>query len=450
MMTTRSMIDEGNNSGQLHAPDGPSVPSTAVCPCCERGSGPVELSFSFADKGFSLRRCGGCYSLFYDPPPQLDYEHHTDSEYAIRTYLELNCSIDILAANVLTGLSGMKPGRLLDLGCGYGFSADIARRLAGWDVTGVEPSAYGRRGSAALGFRLIDGYVTAQHALAKERFDAIFLSEVIEHIHKPRPFLGFLRTMLNPGGRIIMSTPDEAALSEDRSESERLAALSPGAHVALFSKNAIAALLRKIGLHYYLMNRPQGVSFLAVASGAPVRLSTFDGIAAAAKYIDQVLSVPLNDPVLERGLKFRRFRYLIDQNRMIDALAIDPTFGDAPAIGAAPSTSLEFLDRYFAYDPLLLYYRGILRRNFKDTTAGDFLVKAHELACMRIAVAPAEAVVEADFLWRALFAAANSYRETGQAAKANAIFRELLTPIRRSLPGVPSDIRAEAARALAT
>jgi SAM-dependent methyltransferase len=362
----------------------------------------------------------------------------------------MNCSIDILAANVLTGLSGMRPGRLLDIGCGYGFSADVARRLAGWDVTGVEPSAYGARGARALGFRLIDEFVNPEHPIARERFDAIFLSEVIEHVENPNAFLAFLCTMLNSGGRIILSTPDEAALREGRSESERLSALSPGAHVCLFSQSSLVALLDRRGLPYCRVARPQGVSFAAVASDVPFVLEQVEGIPAALRYLERVLADGPDDQVLVRGLRFRRFRYLIDQNRMVEALAFDSSFGDPPILGKPPRTSVEFLDRYYTYDALLLYYRGILRRHFKDPSASDFLMKAHELARRRILVAPAEAVVEANILWRALLTAANAAREAGDRPKADVAFAKLLAHVPRTLPSVPPDIRAAAAREAAT
>ena len=426
-----------------------SQPSEPRCPCCEAGTGPVEKRFDWEGSTFSLRRCGVCRSLFYDPPPEIDYRHHTDSEYPLRTYLEANCSIDTLAQNVLTGLSGMRPGRLLDIGCGYGFSADIARRLAGWDVTGVEPSAYGRRGGKALNFRLIAEFIDASHPVARERFDAIFLSEVIEHVPAPNEFMAFLRTMLDPGGRIVLSSPDAAALDEEHSESERLSALSPGAHVALFSQPALVALLDRIGLQYHWIDRPQGVSFVAIASDIPFRLHPVNGVPAAGEYIDRVLASAPDDPVLLRGLRFRRFRYLIDLGRMAEALVADASFGSPPVLGRMPRTSIEFLDRYYAYDALLLYYRGILRRHFKDATAGDFLLMAHEMARRWILLARAAAVVEADFLWKAALAAGDAYRESGQAQKADKAFRKLLARVPSTLPQVPPDIRRAAARAVA-
>jgi SAM-dependent methyltransferase len=420
-----------------------------VCPCCSQGSGAIVRSFDHGGTAYRLRRCEHCASLYYDPPPAMDYRTHTASEYALRDYVEMNCSVDTLASNLMAAIGGMLPGRLLDVGCGYGFAADIARRVAGWQVLGVEPSTYGRRGAADLDLEILADFVGPGHPIEKERFDAVFASEVLEHVGDPAKFVAFFASLLNPGGRLVLSTPDAAALDEGRSESEQLAALSPGSHVALFSRGALVGLLNAAGLRHTDVQR-RGVSFVVIASRAPIRRSRVDGIAVAADYIERLFAArPVLPDALAAGLRFRLFRYLIDLGRLAEAAAMEAAVDWPARVDLPVATYAAYLDAYRTFAPWALMYRGFLHsRHFGDhRAAAGYLEDAHALCAARLRIGRNAAVSESSVVWRCLLDAGREHALAGDTAAAQAAFARLACTEAGDLPPVPADIRAAAAAA---
>jgi 2-polyprenyl-3-methyl-5-hydroxy-6-metoxy-1,4-benzoquinol methylase len=102
--------------------------------------------------------------------------------------------------------------RILDLGCGFGlFSLYYALTGPGRDIVGVDRNAaridMANSCARALGVRNVR-YV-AQDALefrGKESFDAIYMLDLIHHLPREqvRPFLAELRSILRPGGLLVI------------------------------------------------------------------------------------------------------------------------------------------------------------------------------------------------------------------------------------------------------
>jgi 2-polyprenyl-3-methyl-5-hydroxy-6-metoxy-1,4-benzoquinol methylase len=101
-------------------------------------------------------------------------------------------------------------GRLLDVGCGLGFFLDRARRR-GWEVQGVDTSpAWVEHANSLIGARLVQCTSVERASLAAGSFALVTVWDVIEHIFDPVPFLAHLRTLLAPGGRLFIRTPNIA------------------------------------------------------------------------------------------------------------------------------------------------------------------------------------------------------------------------------------------------
>lgn len=105
------------------------------------------------------------------------------------------------------------PGKVLDVGCATGYFLEVASER-GWDVAGVELSAYSA-GLAAVKFgeRIFNGSLE-QAAFHDGAFDLVTLSDLIEHVPHPLAFLHEVRRILKPGGLVMIVTPDLGSLSE--------------------------------------------------------------------------------------------------------------------------------------------------------------------------------------------------------------------------------------------
>jgi 2-polyprenyl-6-hydroxyphenyl methylase/3-demethylubiquinone-9 3-methyltransferase len=147
------------------------------------------------------------------------------------------------------------PQGIIDLGCGNGA---IALRLLGlgYDVKGVDASVSGiaianqkRPGS----FYVMDFSMgRLPPPLAGKRFDIVLSTEVIEHLYDPKSMLKIARSILQPGGMLIITTPyhgylKNLALAAAGKMDGHFTALWDGGHIKFFSRRTLTALLRQEG-----------------------------------------------------------------------------------------------------------------------------------------------------------------------------------------------------------
>ncbi|MEW6073219.1 MAG: class I SAM-dependent methyltransferase [Planctomycetota bacterium] len=105
-------------------------------------------------------------------------------------------------------LLGGRTGRLLDVGSGPGFLLEYGRER-GWEVLGVEPSAAAAAHARGLGVEVVEEFLTPELAPRLGRFDAVHLSEVLEHVPDPRSILALCRDLTRPGGLVCASVPND-------------------------------------------------------------------------------------------------------------------------------------------------------------------------------------------------------------------------------------------------
>ena len=116
--------------------------------------------------------------------------------------------------NEATPLAGR---RILDVGSGGGILSESLGRL-GADVVGIDPAAnniaVATRHAETAGLS-IDYRATTVETLAQtgERFDAVLVMEVVEHVRDVRGFLRDAATMVVPGGLMIGATLNRTAKS---------------------------------------------------------------------------------------------------------------------------------------------------------------------------------------------------------------------------------------------
>ncbi|MBF0388053.1 MAG: methyltransferase domain-containing protein [Candidatus Omnitrophica bacterium] len=99
-------------------------------------------------------------------------------------------------------------GRLLDIGCATGFLMDEAAKL-GWEVQGVELSQWGvDYARHQLGLKNVFQGSLSDANFPRAYFDAVIMTDVIEHLPDPKAVLRDVRLILKPDGVFCCTTPD--------------------------------------------------------------------------------------------------------------------------------------------------------------------------------------------------------------------------------------------------
>jgi SAM-dependent methyltransferase len=98
--------------------------------------------------------------------------------------------------------------RLLDVGSGPGFFL-LNGQKRGWQVKGIEPSKKAVEHSRGLGVEVENGFFSKQSASSLGKFDAINLSEVLEHIPNPEALLSLVYGQLDNNGMVCISVPND-------------------------------------------------------------------------------------------------------------------------------------------------------------------------------------------------------------------------------------------------
>jgi SAM-dependent methyltransferase len=136
---------------------------------------------------------------------------------------------------------------MLDIGCGIGIRL-AQMRAKGWAVWGVEPNAFAAaRAAERAGApeRVIAGPVETA-AFAREQFELVTASHVLEHLASPLETLARVRAWLRPHGEFIVWAPNFSSL-ERRVFGPHWAALDVPRHLQHFSLGSLTVALAKSG-----------------------------------------------------------------------------------------------------------------------------------------------------------------------------------------------------------
>jgi 2-polyprenyl-3-methyl-5-hydroxy-6-metoxy-1,4-benzoquinol methylase len=137
-------------------------------------------------------------------------------------------------------------GRILEVGCGYGYFLKCALD-AGYDAYGIDlsPAAVERAAQLYPG-RVFQGLLEEAPEIEGQTFDVIFASHLIEHITDPAAFLRTAARFLRPGGLVVMVTPNIKSLLA-RVSGPRWVSFKIPEHVSYYDPQTITDLLSRTG-----------------------------------------------------------------------------------------------------------------------------------------------------------------------------------------------------------
>jgi 2-polyprenyl-3-methyl-5-hydroxy-6-metoxy-1,4-benzoquinol methylase len=193
--------------------------------------------------GFSVHNI---YTEEYFQGEQADgYSDYVGSEHVLRA--EFRTVVEDLRR---AGASG---GKLLELGCAYGFF--LAEAKPYFEVHGIEVSDSAVRFCRSRGLDVEPGPLTAEYVHRRAPFDAVVMLDVIEHLTEPDEAVTLLRRALKPGGKLLLSTGDwESGFSRIMRTHWRL--MTPPQHTFFFSPRTMSAMLTRLGFDVIECRKP--------------------------------------------------------------------------------------------------------------------------------------------------------------------------------------------------
>lgn len=188
------------------------------------------------DGDWSFQRCHQCGVFWLDPAPPphelwkayQTYHTHTRKKSgrlgkAILSLAHRLIKIGLLPVWLSNGLkreadylrfmtlANEPTGKLLDVGCGAGRLLNRMKKR-GWDVEGVDFDAQAASlATKRYGVKTHVGDLS-QCQLPSNSFDAITLSQTIEHLYDPNATLLECLRILKPGGLLVMTTPNPLSI----------------------------------------------------------------------------------------------------------------------------------------------------------------------------------------------------------------------------------------------
>ena len=135
-------------------------------------------------------------------------------------------------------ISGNKS--VLDVGAGTGhILRSLKNVFPNISITCIEPSKKNQPNLINFGFKVVDSFGDLT-----EKFDAILLMEVVEHVNNPVNFLSLCKANLKNSGKIFLTTP----CGELRNGSRDTNAYDTKEHVHFFTEKSLELTCKKAGL----------------------------------------------------------------------------------------------------------------------------------------------------------------------------------------------------------
>lgn len=242
-----------------------------ACPLC--GSNHTKHKFwatEFAKPTpgarFGIRRCKVCGCGFLSPRPSPDsigryydtdfyWAHEGGKPLTPEQLLQTRSSQLKAKARWLTGLP---PGRLLDVGAQKGEFVHWMR-LHGWHAEGQDFQALPGN---PFGVPMRYGDVT-EIDWGDDRFDVITAWAVLEHVQDPNAFMERLAFLLKPGGRLVVLVTNFNSIQARLFKQDDFPR-----HLTLFTKDSLTKFLGRHGLRVHRTSTDQYVFGGSLNGGA--------------------------------------------------------------------------------------------------------------------------------------------------------------------------------------
>lgn len=275
-----------------------------ICLCCGLEGTPRKL---FERLGWTIVRCPHCGVGSTVIPDGFEPESYYDEAYfqggRWDGYVDYQRSERVIRAEARSVLShlfkiGPRTGRLLEIGCAYGYFLAEAERY--FDCVGVEIAEVAVSACRSRGFDVRSNLQEVLGGPQDPAFDVVAMLDAIEHFGDPAKTLQVIADRMNENSSLIITTGDFGSFLA-RTMRRRWRLMTPPQHLFFFSQRSIVTLLRRVGfapvsilypwklvpvgLVAYQLGRRFGVrsSLLESLNGLGIPVNLFDTMRVIAK-----------------------------------------------------------------------------------------------------------------------------------------------------------------------
>ncbi len=221
------------------------------CPLCNREK-KCKAYPNFSP--YEVVRCQSCNFYYLSPRPTEAsmLQLYSDNTYfegkggGYNSYIEQELALRLTFRRLMKNLKkrNLTGGSLLEVGCGYGYLLDEAKDFFSLRV-GSEFSSQAVEHAKLRADYIYYGGV--DQIPDDQKFDCIISTQVIEHVYHPQTFLKELLKHLNPGGKMIVATPNMGSLWR-YVMGHRWPSFKIPEHVIYFDQKSLSTLMHQIGL----------------------------------------------------------------------------------------------------------------------------------------------------------------------------------------------------------
>jgi 2-polyprenyl-3-methyl-5-hydroxy-6-metoxy-1,4-benzoquinol methylase len=233
------------------------MPPQTTCPVCQS----TERKLFVRSKDMDVFECADCRLVYMDPMPNAAtiaalygdaYDGATSGYFAkVESKMRRVRRRAAALSRLVPPRADGQPRRLLDVGANGGFMVEAAREV-GFAATGVELDgaavAYARQHYPENDF--FHGSIEAFDGGAAAPFDAVYCSEVIEHVPDVNAFVAALAALMRPDAVLYLTTPDIGHWRRPR-DIATWDAFCPPSHCLYFSAANLGRLLARHDLKVF-------------------------------------------------------------------------------------------------------------------------------------------------------------------------------------------------------
>jgi len=170
--------------------------------------------------------------------------------------------------------------KILEVGSGLGYLT-YALNKAGYDASGLDISEIAvQQAINNFGNYYISGDLFEFAEKKPNFFDVVILTEVIEHVNEPIPFIAALLKLVKPNGQLILTTPNKSFYPSDIIWDTE----NPPVHTWWFSEMSIIYIAKKLNTNVNFIDFSSyykgryAVSDLKALRKKPLRMPILDNI----------------------------------------------------------------------------------------------------------------------------------------------------------------------------